>query len=201
MKRCLLVVAPLGLLAGAVLLNAGFGQSPSDAGQGGSGGGGFRVGSGGGNFGRGSAFGGAGVMMPVTRARSEISRLVGELRDATEDAKKTEITKKLEEAVTKAFEEDQKSRETELTKLEERLKKLRGQLDRRAKAKSDIIQLQLKVLVNEAEGLGFSGTSLSDHAGYSVIAAPASAGYQNLVPLPGLPGGFPQPDTVPPAQP
>ena len=31
--------------------------------------------------------------------------------------------------------------------------------DRRRKAKTDIIQLQLKVLVNEAEGLGFSGAS------------------------------------------
>jgi hypothetical protein len=43
--------------------------------------------------------------------------------------------------------------------LEERLKKLRTQLDRRREAKAEIIQLQLKVLTNEVEGLGFSNES------------------------------------------
>jgi hypothetical protein len=46
-----------------------------------------------------------------------------------------------------------------VTKLEERLKKLKDQLERRRKAKTDIIQLELKVLVNEAEGLGLPRNS------------------------------------------
>jgi len=86
----------------------------------------------------------------------EVGRLVGELREA-DDAKKAELTKQLEAAVAKQFERDMEGRETELTKLDERLNKLRAQLDRRRKAKTDIIQLQVKVLVNEAEGLGFTG--------------------------------------------
>ncbi len=91
--------------------------------------------------------------------QSEIGRIMAQLREATEAAKKAELTKQLEKAVTKSFDEDMKARETELTRLEERLKKLKDQLDRRQKAKADIIQLQMKVLANEAEGLGFSRTS------------------------------------------
>jgi hypothetical protein len=171
MKRCVLVVA-LGLLAGWLLLTAGQGQSPSDPAANPLHG--VQIAPGGG-FPGAPAFG---VVAPGVRTRSEISRLVAELRDATDEAKKAEITKKLETAVTKAFDDDQKTREAELAKLEERLKKLRGQLDRRGKAKADIIQLQLKVLVNEAEGLGFSGTPLYEPSA-GAIALP---GY----PLPAL---------------
>jgi hypothetical protein len=94
---------------------------------------------------------------PGTAAQSEVAQLVKQLEDAEDSAKKVEITKKLETAVGKAFDQDMETRESDLTKLDERVKKLRGQLDRRRKAKEDIIQLQIKVLVNEAEGLGFGG--------------------------------------------
>ena len=85
-----------------------------------------------------------------------------ELREATDDAKKADLTKQLEVAVTATFEEDITTREAELTKLEERLAKLRAQLDRRRKAQGEIIQLQLKVMINEADGLGFSGASATN---------------------------------------
>jgi hypothetical protein len=147
MKRWLFVAAPMALLIGVLLLGASRGQAPTVQRQYG-----IPVEI---NF----QFSGSGAS---SKTRSEIKRIVAELRDATEEAKKADITKKLEAAVTKFFDEDQKARETDLTKLEERLKKLRAQLDRRSKAKADIIQLQIKVLVNEAEGLGFSGTSLLD---------------------------------------
>jgi hypothetical protein len=73
-----------------------------------------------------------------------------------EAKKKVELTKQLEAVVAEGFDEDMKIREGELSKLEERLNKLRAQLDRRRKAKSEIIQLEVKVLLNEAAGLGFS---------------------------------------------
>jgi len=91
-------------------------------------------------------------------AGGEIGRLMNQLREA-DDAKKPELTKQLQTAVDKYFDDDMKARETELTKLEERLSKLRNQLDRRRKAKAEIIQLQIKVLLNEADGLGFIGAS------------------------------------------
>ena len=101
--------------------------------------------------------------LPEASHGDEVGKLISELRDADE-AKKAELTKQLEASIAKQFDLDMQSREAELTKLEERMNKLRVQLDRRRKAKSDIIQLQLKVMVNEADGLGFTGQPLQpDH--------------------------------------
>jgi len=84
-----------------------------------------------------------------------IERLVNQLREA-DDKKKPELTKELETAVSASFDADMKDREGDLARLEQRLNKLRDQLDRRRKAKAEIIQLEVKVLTNEAAGLGFS---------------------------------------------
>ncbi len=45
---------------------------------------------------------------------------MGQLCEATEAAKKADLTNQLETAVTKSFAEDMKARETELAPLEER---------------------------------------------------------------------------------
>jgi hypothetical protein len=95
----------------------------------------------------------------VVMNSNKIGELMNQLRHSDDSAKKADLMKQLETAVTKFFDEDLKSRETDLAKLEERLNKLRTQLDRRRTAKAEIIQLQLKVLANDAEGLGFSSRS------------------------------------------
>lgn len=136
----------------------------------------------GGSFDSGLPGGGGGVLAP---ARSEIEQLMTHLRQADDDVKKAEITTLLRAAVAEYFDEDLKGRETELTKLEARLTKLRAQLDRRRKAKPEIIQLQIKVMVNEADGLGFSGTSVFDFE-------PSST--------PGKTGGFSEDLLLPPSK-
>ena len=83
-----------------------------------------------------------------------------------DDKKKPELTKQLETAVSECFDEDMKVREGELTRIEQRIAKLRSRLDKRKKARTDIIQLEMKVLSNEAEGLGFAPVSGSDHFSY-----------------------------------
>ena len=134
--------------------------------------------------------------LPEASAGGEIGRLVGELREA-DDSKKAELTKQLESAVAKQFDRDMENRETELTKLEERLSKLRAQLDRRRKAKTDIIQLQVKVLANEAEGLGFTGQPLQP-AGLP-RATTRNGQYAPIsTPVPAIP---PPAQLPPPAQP
>ena len=105
-------------------------------------------------------------------APTVISQLMDQLREADDDTVKADLTKQLEAAVVANFEEDMTSREAELTKLEERLAKLRAQLDRRRKAQEEIIQLQLKVMINEADGLGFSGAS-GFEPGLNSAASPA----------------------------
>jgi hypothetical protein len=86
---------------------------------------------------------------------SEVDQIMSRLREADE-LHKPGITKELETAVATEFDEDIKRRDAELTMLEERVAKLRAQLERRRKAKAEITQLQTKVLVNDADGLGFS---------------------------------------------
>src|ERR1700722_3625004 len=88
--------------------------------------------------------------------QDDIRRLTEELREAGDQKKKGDIAKQLESAVGNAFDMDLKVREAELSKLEARLKKLHEQLDRRRQARGEIIQLEVKVLTNEAAGLGFS---------------------------------------------
>jgi hypothetical protein len=97
-----------------------------------------------------------GAAMREQAASDGIEQLAGQLREAGDDNKKAYLTAKLKEAVEASFEQDMKDREAELSKVEARLNKLRTQLERRKKAKSEIVQLEVKVLVNEAEGLGFS---------------------------------------------
>jgi hypothetical protein len=92
---------------------------------------------------------------------SKVEKLTNELGDATDEKQKAGLTEKLKAAVDKCFEDDMKGREADLTKLQERLNKLKSQMDRRRKAKDEIVQLEVKVLVNEASGLGFSSSTTS----------------------------------------
>jgi hypothetical protein len=168
MKKCLTIIALIASLGGFLLLGPSWGQAPdTQAGPNNA-----TVPAGRAVFVQ--AGPGAYPHAAVSAAQSEIHKLTRQLRDTEDEAKKPDLTKKLEAAVAKHFDEDMKVRETELTKLEERLKKLRGQLERRTKAKAEIIQLQLKVLINEAEGLGFSGASSLDQGGLR-YGVPASA--------------------------
>jgi hypothetical protein len=89
----------------------------------------------------------------------EITQVVHDLRTTEDPAEKADLKMRLENAVTDYFDDDMKTRETELANLEERVKKLRSQLDRRSAAKAEIVQLQVKVLTNDAEGLGFNNLS------------------------------------------
>ncbi len=100
--------------------------------------------------------------------RNNLRRLTEELREAGDEKKKAEITKQLESVVGDIFDMDMKGREAELSKLEARLKKLHEQLDRRRQARGEIIQLEVKVLVNEAAGLGFSSQGRSADFGVRI---------------------------------
>ena len=53
------------------------------------------------------------------------------------------------------FERRMKQREGHLQQLEGRLNKLRAQFKRQREAKVDVIDLRVKTLINEAQGIGF----------------------------------------------
>lgn len=85
----------------------------------------------------------------------QIRSAAEELRDSDGEEAKSKANDKLSELLDKYFEEDMKQREAAVTNLEQRLEKLKAQLDRRKSKKSEIVDLQRKIAVNEAEGLGF----------------------------------------------
>jgi hypothetical protein len=86
---------------------------------------------------------------------SQIREAAAALRGAADEQQKADATKRLGELLNAYFEEDVRRRETELAQIEERVKKLREQLNRRREKKQEIIDLQMKVALNEADGLGF----------------------------------------------
>src|SRR5262245_57842773 len=77
------------------------------------------------------------------------------VRDAKGDEAKAAAQKDLSELLGKYFEEDMKRRQQELTQIEERVTKLRELLERRRGKKQEILELQMRVALNEADGLGF----------------------------------------------
>ena len=77
------------------------------------------------------------------------------VRDAKGDEAKDEAKKNLSNILGEYFDLDTKRREDELAQIESRLTKLREQLDRRRSKKQEILDLQMKVALNEADGLGF----------------------------------------------
>lgn len=77
------------------------------------------------------------------------------VRDAKDDEARKKATEKLASALDEYFEENMKARGKELEDIRARLAKLEAQLERRREKKREIIDLQMKVALNEADGLGF----------------------------------------------
>lgn len=130
---------------------------------------------------------------PAVKAHIEASqavlRAMAEFRGAQGDAAKAAAQKKLNDALIKCFDADMKVREEKLQKVEAQVKTLRTQFDKRASKKQEILDLQMKMYENEAEGLGFFGNSLGGGM-FSPEAAVVSTLWQT-------PWGAPPPSSVP----
>jgi hypothetical protein len=85
----------------------------------------------------------------------EFAKAVEALREAEDDQSKSKAEDHLRDLLTEYFGEDMKRREAELKEMAKRLKKLEEQLELRNEKMDEIVDLQMKVLVNQAEGLGF----------------------------------------------
>ena len=89
-----------------------------------------------------------------------IRKAAEELRDAEGEAK-AKAEANLRELLTSYFGEDMARREKELEAMQNRLKKLQEQLAKRRDKRQEIVDLQIKVLTNEADGLGFFSNNSS----------------------------------------
>src|SRR6202035_763882 len=76
---------------------------------------------------------------------------------------KEAATKEVMQQLEKSFTHDLERREQEVSDIESRVKKLRDQIDKRRKAKDEIISLRLKTIINETQGLGFPGPIGFEH--------------------------------------
>jgi hypothetical protein len=106
----------------------------------------------------------------------EIDENVEKLSNETDAAKKADLEKEIKAGLAKQFDSRQAAREQELKDLEERIKQLRGQFDKRQKAKDEIIESRFQELVRAANGLGW---------GEEANAGPYGAVFQSI------PGGLP----------
>jgi hypothetical protein len=84
-----------------------------------------------------------------------LHQAIGKLKSAKNDTEKAAVTKQISQLLDKSFERDMQRREKQISDVEARIKKLRDQIEKRKKAKDDIVSLRLKTIVNEADGLGF----------------------------------------------
>lgn len=89
--------------------------------------------------------------------RQTFQQAVQKLRSVKEGPEKEAAKKELSELLDKSFTRDLEHREQEVAEIEARVKKLKEQIERRKKAKDEIVGLRLKTIVNETEGLGFPG--------------------------------------------
>ncbi|MEX2092945.1 MAG: hypothetical protein WD971_09730 [Pirellulales bacterium] len=132
-------------------------------------------------------------MKGFPRHLTQIQEAAEKLRDAKDESDKAAATKELTAVVDKFFKEDMRVREQELADIAARLDKLRVQLDRRRAKKQDIVDLQIKVAINEAEGLGFSSQPKNGGAFNFRFEAPVmvSPSGDVMVPPPPVPVAVP----------
>ena len=101
------------------------------------------------------------VYEPIAAEDLEDQKKCQEATQLLKDSKDEEVRKKESETIhaylIKQFERDLISREKELASVEERLKSLRQQLEKRKASKDEIVNLRFKTIMNNVEGLGFPG--------------------------------------------
>jgi hypothetical protein len=148
-------------------------------------------------------FGQAPMRTRVEAAPAEAIRAAAaEIRDAKEGDDRKAAQKKLDEALSKYFDDDMVQREKDLKQVEERVTKLRDLLERRRASKQEIIDLEAKVALNQANGLGFyDGDNMGGTGAHPLF------GYGGSSSIGGSGGGFssqyiaPRVKAVPPVPP
>jgi hypothetical protein len=95
------------------------------------------------------------VMAGGPKGQAEIRGAADALLNAESDDDKKKAEANLRELLSKRFALDMERRQNELDELQKRLEKLEEQMARRREKMDEIVDLQIKVLVNEADGLGF----------------------------------------------
>lgn len=138
----------------------------------------------------------------------QIRESAAKIRDAKDDAERGAASGELAALLDKYFEEDMTARAKELEDVQQRVARLQNQLERRRAKKQEIVDLQMKVALNDADGLGFYSAPKGDVFTFGAphvivkpfpIPTPATSIYP-AVPTPDSPLSPPVP-VAPPAPP
>jgi hypothetical protein len=103
------------------------------------------------------------VLLTEQSHQQRIDAAMSALRTATTDEERTAARAGLRAVLSQVFAADMQAREEQARQIEARLRALRGQYQAREQVKDQIIDLQLKVLEQEAAGLGFPAAALDDN--------------------------------------
>ena len=106
-------------------------------------------------------------------ASKKLHEAIQSLKTGMDDAARKAAADIIQQQLTMQFESDLKQREKELVEVEQRVKSLREQLDKRKAAQADIVNLRLQTLVNDANGLGFPDSSSGITDQFDVQTQPA----------------------------
>ena len=95
-------------------------------------------------------------LLLASNSQSGNSLLEKAWHDAENEDEREAVRTKAKKYLDRQFEADMKRRQRELEEIENRVEKLRSQLEKRMDKKNDIISLQLKQMTMSWEGLGWS---------------------------------------------
>jgi hypothetical protein len=119
----------------------------------------------------------------------ESQQLIEQYAGAADDERRAKLREQLAGTLDRQFDAQQKLRELEVSRIEARVKKLRGLIDKRNMAKRTIIDKRLDQLIRDAEGLGWnspdaSGASVDPTVHFQHVqpnyTGPRASGYPRL---------------------
>jgi hypothetical protein len=122
---------------------------------------------------------------PTSKATEGLNLAKFALKKAETEEDKKKADEMLVKALNEYFDQDLLQRKKELAEIKKKVEELEKQLQKRESSKSDIVDLQKKVIINEINGLGFYGAGS--------VANPANQLSGWFGQLPGFPPAPPSP--------
>ena len=95
------------------------------------------------------------LMQSENELSHESNELMGKYTSLEDETQRQQLKASLREVLGKQFDAQRQRRELELKRVEERISKLREQLNKRNNARETIVNRRLEQLISEADGLGW----------------------------------------------
>ncbi len=108
-----------------------------------------------------------GELSPTAKANRQLRTAQQRLAKAEDEKAKEVAIAEVRKALGAYFDVDLERRQSELAAIKKRVAEMEGQLKKRVDAKEDIIALRLQVLLNDADGLGWSYNGFKENTGGS----------------------------------